>query len=235
MADIPVALTSVTVTKTAISWFKTHEVLIIAVLILGGWLGNKYLDNIATDAAAKAHTAEVAAQAATLQASQTTAAFVTALNVMQQQNAALAATVAKRQQVTETKVKDVTAPGRTATQAISDLNAAYDLNWDVAVEPSGRVSFQVPTVQTFAATKIERDADEATIADLNVELSNGSNALDACKTNTTALEAKNVADKKASDAEIASVKADANKSKRKYLIIGAAIYAIARGFLVGRP
>lgn len=236
MADTPVAVTSVTV-KAVESWFKTHEVLIIVfmVLLVGGWLGNRYLNNSATDAAAKAHTAEVAAQAASLQASQAAAAFQTALTVMQAQNAALAATVAKRQQVTEKQVAEVTAPNTTAQKALDDVHSVYGEQIGMTgIIVDNHLAFPIETVQVFSATKIERDADEATIADQNVEIVNDKNVISACQTNISALEAKNVADGIAAEAKIASVKADANKSKKKYLIIGGVIALIVRGFIAGK-
>lgn len=222
MADTPVAVTSVTV-KAVESWFKTHERLIALVLVLlvGGWLGNRYLNNSATDAAAKAHTAEVAAQAASLQASQAAAAFQTALTVMQAQNAALAATVAKRQQVTEKQVAEVTAPNTTAQKALDDVHSVYGEQIGMTgIIVDNHLAFPIETVQVFSATKIERDADEATIADQNVEIVNDKNVISACQTNVAALEVKNIADGKAADAQIAKLKADGRKSKRNWFIAG---------------
>jgi hypothetical protein len=208
--------------KAGQTWFQAHERLVIVALVLlvGCWLGNKYLDNAALDAKTRNGVAQQEASAAKNAADIAGQQYAATIAALTQQNLALSATINQRQVYTQQKVADVTAPTKTATDAISDIGTAYDRKIDVSIEPTGRLSFPVPEVQQFTATKIERDADEATIADQVVVIKNQQVELDKGATLVSSLKAAQVTSDTACKTEVAQVKANANKSKRTWFIIG---------------
>lgn len=83
-----------------------------------------------------------------------------------QQEARLVQQVNARNQVVNTQIVDVTKPGKSAEDAYADLHSAYKDNptvesapLSVSKDPSGEqeMTFPVPAVQQFTATKLDRD------------------------------------------------------------------------------
>lgn len=207
------------------TWLQAHERLIIVTLVLlvGGWLGNKYLDNKATEAKTVYGIAQQASDAAKSAADVAGKQYAATIAALTQQNQSLAQTIAQRQTVTQTKVKDVLDP-KPITDVLEDIQVAYpktEIDFDgTTITPTGQLAFPLPTVQKFTATKIERDADEATIADQGVVITNQKTELDKGDTLVASLNQVITKSDETCKAQVASVKTSANKSKKTWFVIG---------------
>lgn len=204
------------------TWIQAHERLIIVflVLLVGGWLGNKYLDNAATDAKTKYGIALQESDAARSAADVAGKQYSATIAALTQQNQSLSATIAQRQTQTQQTVAKVTAPDKSAADAVSDIGTAYDRKVDATVETTGRVSFPVPEVQQFTATKIERDADEATIADQSKLISNQKTELDKGDILVASLNGVITKSDATCKAEVTLAKAQGKKNARTWFVIG---------------
>lgn len=80
------------------------------------------------------------------------------------------------------QIAAVTAPGKSPVDAITDLNAAYKGTLPAQITPDAQLAFPIPTVQTFTATKLDRDR-------LDADLGASENLLKLEKDKTTRLAA----------------------------------------------
>lgn len=143
---------------------------VIALAGVGGWLGLKFADRQIARAEAAEKRSEQLVQNFEQQLKQDTAQRDQ--DTKQQQ--AIVKIVDTRDQSTDSKIQQVLSPKVDAQQAITDLNNAYAGQLSLAgtpVTPDNRISFTVPTVQQFSATKIDRDRLFADRTDIQRSLS----------------------------------------------------------------
>jgi hypothetical protein len=131
-------------------------VLVLAVMCVGGYLGLKsYEGQLArAEAAEKQYNADRKDLTAQLTASKSVQDTATKAQQV------IVKVVHDRDVATDKKIADVTAPNKSAQEALSDLSAAYHgtiLADPNAITADGRLVFPVFTVQGFTATRIDRD------------------------------------------------------------------------------
>jgi hypothetical protein len=145
-----------------ISWLKAHENIAIAVLalVLGLYGFNRWTEKSVNDAKAQVAIAQTAqaqqdASVKALQAQLTaqTQQFAASQTEMKTEILSLVSAIAQRDAATQSKVVEVSAP-KTPTQAIVDLQAAYNLPAPVTVTGTGA---DIPTIdiQQFTVAKLE--------------------------------------------------------------------------------
>lgn len=224
-----------------IKWFQAHErVAIVALAVVLGFYGfSKYADIAARNAdvqVAIAKQAQVAqddrVKQMQAQLDQQSLQFSQAQAQMKQEMTILAAAIAQRDSQSQTKIVEVTAPGKTPSQAVADLTAAYPtLPAPVTTTSTGA---EVPTVdvQQFTATKIEDETAKADLQDTRKELKSATDNLVSASSLITgqATQITNLnADIKKHDAtcedEKKQIKADARKGKLHAFLEGAATAA----------
>jgi hypothetical protein len=232
-------------TSVTQSWLKTHERIIIVFMILvcGTYGFNHWLDRTSTKDSAKAVASEQIAtsQAAankllTTQLAQQTALFEQEKNAHAQEVARIVAAMASRNVVTKQAVAVAVAP-KTPSQAVSDLSTAYTL--PVAVVPTD-TGADVPTadLQQFTAIKIEHDALQSDVLDLqtqvtsdNQQISADSSLVTGLQTQVTGLNAQVKDNDVACKAEVTASKAQARRSKGHWFLLGVVTGFIGRSFL----
>ena len=240
------AATTTTPSQTTITetegWFKQHEKLFIVVLTVGAVLFGfqKYSDIRATDASARVQTAQIQVMAQktadaqfAAQVQQTTAQYQSLIAQLSQQNAQLSTSIAQRSTgLAQQQQTDKTMP-------LPQLA----LRWAAAA------GFDASTLQTNGATLIVSQdivADtveqldsipvlQANLKDTQTELTNTKTELSTAnvligqqKAEVTGLQQQNADQVKADNAEIANVKAQARKSKLRWLGVG-----FVTGFIAG--
>ncbi len=216
-----------------ITWFKSHERLLVIALVLGvGYLSyGKWLDKSATDAASKA---AVALQVAAVQhdadlkvaaaVAQQTALFNQAQAQHEQEMASLVGIMASRDAASTHQIAVVQQP-KTTPEAIADLNQTYKFPTPLTVEQAGTIPTE--DIQSFTVAKIQAETATADLADTKTQLAStesllsSATALVGVKTDqVTGLQTELKTQAAASKAEIASVKAAARKSKFAWFKIG---------------
>jgi hypothetical protein len=231
---------------TYLKWFESHERILIVAMVLGvsAFGLNKWLDKSAIDAASKAavaqqvaavqHDADVKVAAAI---AQQTALFNHEQQVREQEMATLVSAIASRDLAANTKIKTVTQP-KTPSQAVTDLQATYQLAVPVTVTDSGA---EVPTVdlQQFTVAKIEGDTAKADLVDTRKELDTTTHSLvsatslvGALQNQVTGLQVEIKDNAVANQMEIAALKAKARKSKLAWFK-GGVVVGFFGGLVVG--
>lgn len=224
-----------TTVKNDLSWVQKHERLLICTLVLVVVLvlGNKWLDKSAADAQSKAAVAqEILAEqkqanaALAAQAAKQEAEYQQMMNVLERQNQALVQAMASRDAASKQQIANVIKP-KNATDALKDLNTAYQTALPATVTADDQLQFPVPVVQQFTVTKIEHDVLKADLVDETKIAENRKGELDKANMVITALGTRvdglnlQIGDQdKACKAEVAEVKAKARKSKRNWFIAG---------------
>jgi len=215
------------------SWLQRHEriVCLALVLVVTAFGINKWLDKSAIDASNKAAVAiQVAAvqhdadQKVAAAIAQQTALFNQEQQAREQEMASLVAAVASRDAASNNRVAVVTQP-KTTPQAVADLNSVYTLPTPLTVEEAGLIP--IADLQQFTVAKIQGDTAQADLADTRKELatttaslSSATSLVGSLQNQVTGLQTELKDVTVAKDAEIASVKAAARKSKRNWFIAG---------------
>jgi hypothetical protein len=131
-------------------------VLVLALCGVGGYFGLKSYES----AMARAEAAEKQFNADRKELTAQLVASKTVQDTATKAQQVIVKVVHDRDAATDKKIADVSAPGKSATDALSDLSAAYhgtivaDPN---AVTADGRLAFPVFTVQGFTASKIDEE------------------------------------------------------------------------------
>jgi hypothetical protein len=139
----------------------SYTLILVLVFVLGlagfgGWIGLKFADKQIARAEAAEERSEQLVKSFQQQLAENSAQR--AQDTKQQQ--AIVKIIDTRDTSTDTKITQVLSPTVNAPQAITDLNDAYKGQFDFKNTPittDGRLTFPVPMVQQFSATKIDRD------------------------------------------------------------------------------
>lgn len=166
--------------QQVVSWLKNHEriVLVFMVLLVTGFLANKYIDSsaekakieaatatqIATEARQAAADAKSNADRSAANSAVVQAQYQQMVDTLSRQNAALSSAITNRDSILGTKTAEVIQP-KTPTAVVADLNEAYKGAVPSTVTADGQVSFDPTVVQRFTVTKIERDTFQSDLAD----------------------------------------------------------------------
>jgi len=216
-----------------LTWLQKHERLIVVVLVLalGGWFGNKWLNQSAENAKATLAVQQAASAAAASQADLAAKTYQAAIEAMSKANVALAtAQTARNTALVKTQTQ-------TATQAVNQPNE-FVKTWQSLIPgtmggnivqqpidlPDGTHSQRfavdlgpaIETVNTLESVPVLK----ADLADETALAANTQTALNSCQTLVEKQKTEIAEDKKTNDAEIASLKASARKSKRNWFIAG---------------
>lgn len=216
--------------KAGLSWLQKHEriVLVFMVLLVGGFLGNRYLNNAASDTKTKYDIAKSQLDDVRSQAAAAKTDYLATVDALTKQNAALATAVAQRQVVLQQRQETAkTAPlpevairWQDIIGGSGDLVSSTD---GVAVTEAGarKTVSMLEQVPVLIADK----TDLAKMNDnLNSELLKGSIAIDALNQTITKADAT-------CKLQVAEVKAAARKSKRNWFIAGFVSGLATRVFL----
>lgn len=135
-----------------LSWLQQHERLIIVfmILLVGGWLGSKALDNSLANAKTALAAQQQISQAAASQAALDAKQYQTALDVMSKEITALEASQRARNTVLQQK----------ETVIKTETPTALSLDWEKAIGTSNEI---IPSTQGFSVTD---DAARKTVAQL---------------------------------------------------------------------
>ena len=244
MATTPVTPVPKTTTTTPAptqgwAWLKAHEILVALVLLLavGVWGYGRFLDASSSKAEARANTAEQALVAQKAQDAQNAAQILTLTQQYQQltatlatQNASLAASLASRQtaQAAQQATDAHLAPSALATRL---QQLANTLPEEVALAPDGKIDLTqsgavkvTQTLEQIAPLQADLKDTQATLGATQAAKAQADTLIAAQGTQITGLNLAMTDQDKACKTEIASVKADAKKSKWSWF---------KRGFVVG--
>lgn len=222
-----------TVIKADLSWFQKHERLILGLCLLCTvlWLGNKWLDNSAVAAKTALGIQQAENEKVRVQANLSAAQYQATIDALSKQNSSLAAAVATRQTVlvqqqaataalatsnpnefTQTWQKLIpgTLTGGIAQQSITLPDGTHSQQFVVDLGPAIETVNQLEEVPVLKADK----------ADLQTVISNDKKMLAAADVDLKAKDALLQSNDKTCKDQIAVVKANANKSKRTWFIIG---------------
>lgn len=205
-----------------LTWLQKHERLIIVVLVLalGGWLGNKWMNQSAENAKSALAVQQAASAAAASQADLAAKTYQAAIDAMSRQNVALAAsqqarntTLVKQQTVTATLPPDTVVtmwkgliPGINQGNIVPTPQGGYTVDGGPAIETVNQLE-EVPVLR-------------ANLSDETALAGNTQTALNSCSTLVETQKTEIAQDKKTCDAQVTSLKADARKSKRNWFIAG---------------
>lgn len=217
-----------TVIKNDLSWLQRHERIIIVALILaaGVYSVNKWINY-------KAGAAQTAYQVAAAQLAQSrqdaitaTSQYQAALTLAQRQNAALAAAISSRQTVLVQQQETIkTLPLPEVGQGIQ---TAIGGTGDITAEVDG-LRLDDSAARRTLSLLVEVPVLKADKVDLQTELTNSETALSKAGDALAKDEALIAQDDKTCKLQVASVKADANKSKKKWFVIGYVAGLATRG------
>lgn len=219
--------------SSELTWLQKHERLIIIVLVLalGGWLGNKWMNQSAENAKAALAVQQAASQAAASQADLAAKTYQMAIEAMSRENVALATAQQARN---TTLIKTQT---QTAAQATSAPNEFVKTWRSLIPGTMGGSIVQQPIVLPDKSTSQQFVVDlgpaietvnaleavpvlKANLADETTLAGNTQTALNSCTILVDKQKTVIEENGKLSDAKIASLKADARKSKRNWFIAG---------------
>lgn len=240
MSEISTAVT------TSESWLKQHERLIIVALVLlvGGWFGQHWLNNTAAKnaAAATLATQQLAAQKAkddqfAAQLQQQGEQYQELVVTLAQQNKQLSTQIISRTTVLKTQqATDQALPVPALASRWEQLAALK--NTDVVSNADGSITVTENGARDTVIALEQVPELTANLVDTQSELRNDQTELDKANTligglNTQVvnLSTQLVDQKKADDATLASVKANANKSKLKWFGAGFVVGFISRSAL----
>lgn len=223
---------------TISTYLKAHERLIIVILVLavGAWGFNHWLNSSAQAAKAKEAVAEQQLDVQkkendnlAQQASQAAANYQATLELVTKQNSVLAAAVASRQTILEVKqTKDQSLPLPDLAKRWQSLAGIGD---GLTASASGIIADE--SAARLTVTTLEKvPVLESNLQDETAIAQNNSKALDKqaqvvvdLNNQITGLNKQATDQGKASQAEIASVKASSRVSKRNWFLKGAAVGA----------
>lgn len=241
MSTPPVTPAPTVILANELTWLQKHERLIIVVLVLalGGWLGNKWMNQSAENAKSVLAVQQAASAAAASQADLAAKTYQAAIDAMSRQNVALAAsqqarntTLVKQQAATATVAPDVLI---TMWKGLIPGTMGGDIKLQDITRPDGVHAQQVivddgPAVETVNQLE-EVPVLKANLSDETALAQNTQTALNSCSTLVDSQKTEIAEDKKTCDAKTASLKADARKSKRNWFITGLVTAATIVGFI----
>jgi hypothetical protein len=216
-----------------LTWLQKHERLIIVILVLalGGWLGNKWMNVSAENAKSALAIQQQVSAAAASQAALAAQTYQAAIDALSKANVALAASqqarnaaLAKQQTVTATLPPDQVVtmwqgliPGINKGSITPTGDGGYKVDGGPAID----------TVNTLEEVPVLRAnlSDETKLAETT------QTALNSCSTLVENQKTEIAEDKKTCDAQTKSLKADARKSKRNWFIGGLVTAATIVGFI----
>jgi hypothetical protein len=209
----------VTVVKNELTWLQHHErlILVFMVLLVAGWLGNRYLNNAAVDAKTKYGIAQAESTQARAGAETAAKTYQATIDALTQQNASLAVAVASRQTVLvqkQTEIKTLPLP-----QVASEWQRLIGGSGDLLNFTDGLKI----TEDGARRTVTQLEAVPVLTANLNDEMQiavNRQSEIDKGATLIAALNKEITANDVTCKAQVASVKADAHKSKRTFFVLG---------------
>lgn len=205
--------------KADLSWLQKHERLILCTLALAVicFLGNKWIDRAADKAEAALAVAQHEVEQARSEASQAASQYQATIDALSRQNASLAAAVAQRQVVLEqkqTEIKTLPLP-QVASEWQRLIGGSGDivfstLGMSVSEDGARRTVSQLEAVPVL----------QADVADQKVIIENQKKEIDAGASLVGKLNQQIEAEQAVHKADVAAVKAEARKSKRKWFIAG---------------
>jgi len=216
-----------------LTWLQKHERLIIVVLVLalGGWLGNKWMSYSAEQAKSALVVQQQVSAAAASQAALAAQSYQVAIEALSKQVTALDVAMTQRQTVlvkqqtqTSTLPPDQVVtlwqgliPG-TNKGSITPTDGGYKVDSGPAIDTVNQLE-EVPVLKANLS-------DETKLADVT------QTALTSCSALVDKQKTEIAEDKKTCDAEMASLKASARKSKRNWFVAGAVTAATIFGYIM---
>ncbi len=215
------------------TWLQKHERLIIVVLVIafGSWLGSKYLDNAAANAKSALVAQQQVSAAAASQAEMAAKGYQVAIEALSKQVTALDVAMTQRQTVLVKQQAQTSAlpPDQLVTLwqgLIPGINkgSIVPTTNGYAVDPG-------PAIDTVNQLE-EVPVLKANLADETNLAATTQSALTSCSGLVDKQKTEIAEDKKTCDAQTASLKADARKSKRNWFIGGLVTAATIFGYIV---
>lgn len=223
-----------TAIKSDVSWLKAHEriILLFIALVLGGWLGNKWMDNRITAAETQVaivtqqlKTQEAINTQQTQQTKQDVAQYQAMVDTLTRQNAALASAVSTRNsQLVVQKQADATLTLPDLAVRWKNLSNLSDTEiqaaaGSISVTDSGALKTvsqleEIPVIQADLV-------DTKTVADnTQKELDKSNQVIGDLTKQVSGLNLQVTDQDKQCKADLAEVKATARKSKRNWFVAG---------------
>lgn len=246
--DLESALASLAQKHVTISYTLVGVIVVILILVgVGAYFGNKSWQA----AMSRAEASEKQMDADRTQYQQTLAQMQKQIdqnNAQIQQDqvreAQLVAQISQRDKQADTQISNVLQPGKTATDAFSDLASAYkgvvSLTQDIVKDPTGAeqfLAFPVPAVQQFTAAELSDQRDSKDLADTKSELSDeqdkSAKLTDSLNQTTASLTALQTTEK-ACEATVTNYKKVAKKSRFRRIMGGVEkVGLFAAGVFIG--
>lgn len=212
-----------------LQFFKHHErmIIVLLVLVVGGWLGNHYLNNSAADAHDKAAILQYELEQQKATTAQVTQEYKTMVDTLSKQNATLASAVASRNNVlVEQQKKDQTLPLPELAVRWKNLSGLDDNEIEavntsgVFVTDSGARKTVVELEQIPVLTSNLKDTQDIVV--------NKQKEIDKANAVITEKDKTIAKTDESCKAQIDSVKKDARKGKVKWFKVG-----FVTGFVAG--
>jgi hypothetical protein len=217
--------------KNDLSWLQRHEriVIVFLILLVSGWLGNKWLNDNATGDKVKVALLEQQSAAQQSQNAQTASQYQAMVSTLTGQINSLAASMAQR------NVALVTQQTVDKTLPLPDLAKRWEALADLQVSDLTATDAGITVNDTAARATVDALEELPTLrANLVSETQIAQyTGQELTKANSliSGLNSQIALDDKTHKAEIASVKADARKSKRSWFIAGFVTGIATRIFL----
>lgn len=205
--------------KSGLSWLQKHErlVLVFMVLLVGGFLGNRYLNNAASETKTKYDIAKSQLDDVKAQATAAKADYAATVDALTKQNAALATAVAQRQVVLQQ---------RQETAKTAPLPEVA-IRWQDIIGGSGDLvsSIEGVAITEAGARKTVSMLEQVPVliadkSDLQTISDNQKKELDKANVVIDNLGKQQIKSDETCKLQVAEVKAAARKSKRNWFIAG---------------
>lgn len=217
-----------------LTWLQKHErlLIIVFVLALGGWLGNKWMNVSAENAKSALAVQKAASDAAMSQAEMAAKTYQVAIDALGKQIAALdAAQTARNTVLVKKQAETKTLPPDQVVAMWQGLIPGINKG---SITPTSDGGYQVDggpaidTVNTLEEVPVLRAnlADETKLAETT------QTALTSCSALVDKQKTQIAEDQKTCEAETKSLKADARKSKRNWFIGGLVTAATIFGYIM---
>lgn len=239
---VPVVAPVATPAPVVHSWLQKHEriVIVALVLLVGGWGLGKYLDIAASRSEARATAAEQALVNQKAQNAQTLATVTQLTQQYQQltstlaaQNASLAASLAARQtaqavqRATDAQLPLTDLATRLATLGQAPITSVSVIGNQIELTQPGAVAV-VQTLESIPVLQADLKDTTTTLGATQAAKAQADTLIAGQAKEITGLNLQITDADKACKAQVAAVKAEANKSKRKWFLRGVLV-----GFLGG--
>lgn len=224
------------VVSNQLTWLQAHERLIIVflVLLVGGWLGNHWLNISAENAKTAFAAQQQVAAAATLQASEAAKTYQVAIDALSKQITALDVAMTQRQTVlVKQQAQTATLPSDQLVTLWQGLIPGINKG---SITPTGDGGYKVdggPAIDTVNQLE-EVPVLRANLSDETKLADDTHKTLDVCTALTDRQKTEIAEDKKTCDAQTASLKADARKSKRNWFVAGLVTAGTIIGYVILR-